>query len=124
MKDRCYNPNDKRYKNYGGRGIKVCDEWLNSFENFYNWTVNNGYQEGLTIDRIKVDGNYEPSNCRWADMETQSNNRTTNINITYQGQTKTLKQWCDIYNLNYKSAHAKIRYKNYSFQEILKENGK
>ena len=124
MKDRCYNPNDKRYKNYGRRGIKVCDEWLNYFENFYNWAINNGYQEGLTIDRIDVNGNYEPSNCRWADMETQSNNRTTNINITYQGQTKTLKQWCDIYNLNYKSAHAKIRYKNYSFQDVLKENEK
>ena len=71
-----------------------------------------------------MDGNYEPSNGRWADMETQSNNRTTNINITYQGQTKTLKQWCAIYNLNYKSAHAKIRYKNYSFQDVLKENEK
>lgn len=93
MKSRCYNPNNKGYKNYGGRGITVCDEWLNSFENFYVWAVNNGYQENLTIDRIDVNGNYEPFNCRWADMETQANNKTNNHILSCQGKVKTLSEW-------------------------------
>ena len=62
MKQRCYNKKNSGYKNYGGRGIKVCDEWLNSFENFYHWAIENGYEENLTIDRIDNDGNYEPIN--------------------------------------------------------------
>lgn len=67
MKDRCTNPNCKAYKNYGGRGIKICDEWLgeNGFINFYNWAISNGYDDSLTIDRVDIDGNYEPNNCRW-----------------------------------------------------------
>lgn len=93
MKSRCYNPNNKKYKNYGDRGIIVCDEWLKSFESFYNWAVNNGYQENLTIDRIDVDGNYEPSNCRWANMTAQANNRTNNHLLSCQGENKTLSEW-------------------------------
>lgn len=67
MKDRCLNPNCHAYNNYGGRGIIICDEWLNEdgFINFYNWAINNGYKEGLSIDREDIEGNYEPSNCRW-----------------------------------------------------------
>lgn len=63
MKARCYNPNSLAYKNYGGRGIKICDEWLEDVMNFYNWAINNGYKENLTLDRINVNGNYEPNNC-------------------------------------------------------------
>ena len=123
MKERCNNPTCKSYKHYGGRGIKVCDEWMKSFEAFRDWSLANGFQENLTIDRIDVNGNYEPNNCRWADTEIQCNNRRNNLYIRLIGETKTLKQWCDIYDLNYKTAHAKYRYKNYSFEDILKENG-
>jgi len=65
MKYRCYNDSCKAYKNYGGRGIKICEEWLNSFESFYKWSIENNYIEGLSIDRINNDGNYEPNNCQW-----------------------------------------------------------
>lgn len=82
MKQRCFNPNNDRYKNYGGRGITICDEWLgeNGFENFYRWAMEAGYDESKSrteqsIDRIDVNGNYEPSNCRWADSYTQAHNK-------------------------------------------------
>lgn len=76
MKKRCYNTNNNDYKKwYGSRGIKVCDEWKNSFINFYNWAKQNGYQDNLSIDRINVNGNYEPSNCRWATAKEQANNK-------------------------------------------------
>ena len=73
MKNRCYYKQDIGYKNYGGRGIKVCDEWLNSFDSFYNWAIQNGYEESLTIDRINNEDGYNPNNCRWVDIITQNN---------------------------------------------------
>ena len=78
MKSRCTNKNDPDYKKwYGSRGIKVCDEWQNDFLKFYNWAINNGYKDNLSIDRINVNGNYEPSNCKWATDIEQANNRRT-----------------------------------------------
>ena len=79
MRRRCYNKNLKCYPNYGGRGIKVCDEWENDFENFYNWAMENGYTDELTIDRIDVNGNYEPDNCRWATMREQGDNKRNTL---------------------------------------------
>ena len=106
MKVRCLNPNYKAYKYYGARGIRVCDEWLdkeNGFMNFYNWAMENGYRDDLTIDRIDNNGNYEPSNCRWVTMEIQANNIRTNIIIKYNNEEHTLSEWSKILKLNYKT---------------------
>lgn len=104
MKSRCYNPKDKRYNNYGGRGITICDEWLceDGLINFYNWLINNRYAENLTIDRIDSNKGYYPDNCRWVDMKTQQNNRTNNRLITYNNETMTLAMWAEKLGLNYK----------------------
>lgn len=102
MKKRCYVSNDDAYKYYGGRGIKICDEWLENYLNFKSWALDNGYTEELTIDRINVNGNYEPSNCRWATIEEQANNKTDSVYIDYNGKSQTLRQWCDEFNLDYR----------------------
>ena len=99
MHFRCESESHKEYWNYGGRGIKVCEEW-NSFVNFCVWAMGNGYQDDLTIDRIDNDGNYEPSNCRWATQETQCNNRRVNVLITVDGETKTAAQWGRLMNVD------------------------
>lgn len=101
IKSRCYNKGNSRYNRYGSRGISVCDEWNNDFMKFYNWAKENGYSDKLTIDRIDNDKNYTPENCRWVDIKTQCNNRNTNIKITIGNATKTLKEWCNIFELNY-----------------------
>lgn len=98
MKKRTMNPNDSRYEDYGGRGIKICEEWLgnNGFINFYKWSLENGYQDGLSIDRVDVNGNYEPSNCRWITMEEQARNKRNTVYLTINGQTKPLREWAEI----------------------------
>lgn len=103
IKRRCFNKNDKFYKYYGGRGITICKKWLDSktgFIDFYNWSMKNGYKDGLTIDRIDVNGNYEPDNCRWVTMEVQVNNRRNTIYLQYKGIKHSLSEWCKITNLS------------------------
>ena len=97
MRQRCYDKNCSGYKDYGARGIKVCDEWRYDFQAFYDWSLENGYQENAisracTLDRINTNGNYEPSNCQWADMFSQGNNRRNNHFIEYEGNTYTLAE--------------------------------
>ena len=116
MKRRCYNKQNVRYNRYGGRGIKVCEEWLNNFQSFYDWAIRNGYSDDLTIDRIDNDGNYEPSNCRWSTAKEQCNNRGSNINITIGNATKSLMCWCEIFNVDYKKVYA--RYKRNGYEGI------
>ena len=116
MKRRCYNKQNARYDRYGGRGITVCDEWLNNFQSFYDWAISNGYSDDLTIDRIDNDGNYEPSNCRWSTAKEQCNNRGSNINITIGNATKSLMCWCEIFNVDYKKVYA--RYKRNGYEGI------
>jgi hypothetical protein len=108
MISRCYKPNNRRYKNYGGRGIKVCDEWKNDKTSFFKWALANGYSDTLTIDRINNNGNYEPANCRWATTKEQQNNRSNNHLITHNGETKTIAQWAEFYGKNYKTLYSKI----------------
>nr|DAI30801.1 MAG TPA: PVL ORF-50-like family [Caudoviricetes sp.] len=109
MKKRCMCVNDKSYKYYGDRGITVCDEWLHDFQAFYDWAMANGYKDSLTIDRIDVSGNYEPSNCRWVSRKVQMNNTRQNHHLTYNGKTQTIAQWAD--ELNIKHATISIRLK-------------
>ena len=109
LKGRCNNPNDPRYDRYGGRGISVCDEWNTSFQSFYDWAINNGYSDDLTIDRIDNDGNYEPTKCKWSTNKEQCNNRVTNINIKIGNTTKTLTEWCEIFNVDTKRTMARYR---------------
>lgn len=96
MKQRCYNQNSVSYKNYGERGIKICDEWRFDFLAFERWSLANGAREGLQIDRINVNGNYEPSNCRWVDAITQANNKRSNRIIEYKGESHTIMEWSRI----------------------------
>ena len=100
MKQRCLNAKSKEYHRYGGRGIKICSEWVNCFENFYNWSFKNGYSDELTIDRINNDGNYEPNNCRWVTTKEQKRNWSRNIFITYKGETKCVQDWCEKFGLH------------------------
>jgi len=109
MLARCYNKNRKDYKFYGARGIKVCAEWRNSSVKFFNWAFAHGWTLGLTLDRIDVNGDYAPDNCRWVDLKTQCNNRRSNTFCTYKGESKTLTQWCQELGLNYDTVRRRIR---------------
>lgn len=104
MKQRCFNENHNAYQNYGGRGITICDEWSDDFSNFFKWAITHDYKEGYTLDRINNDGNYEPSNCRWATAREQSYNRRNNRYLTVYGITMTLEEW--VFTLNHKNHNA------------------
>lgn len=119
IKRRCYNPKRENYKDYGGREIKICDEWKNNFEKFYNWANENGYKEGLSIDRIDVNGDYEPKNCRWVDNYTQANNKTNNFLITYNGETHTATEWSKIVGIKATTILHRIKKYGWSIEKAL-----
>lgn len=102
MKQRCYNKKTPSYKYYGGRGITICDKWKDNFTSFYNWAIKNGYKENLTIDRVDVNGNYCPENCRWATYSEQARNKRNNHLITFNGETHCIADWADILDVPYK----------------------
>lgn len=120
MKTRCCNSNSKVYKNYGARGIKIYDEWKESFINFKEWAISNGYSDDLTIDRIDVNGDYEPSNCRWATKKEQENNRRNNVYDFYEGELITISQFSERINKSFSGIRYKFVDKNMSFEEIAK----
>lgn len=100
MKERCFNNLATEYKNYGARGISVCDEWKNNFVKFYEWAMENGYKDNLTIERIDVNKGYEPSNCTWITKAEQAFNKRNSRLISFKGENKALQYWCNKYNLN------------------------
>lgn len=118
MINRCHNSSNIQYKDYGGRGIKVCEEWKNDFISFYNWAMSNGYKDDLTIDRIDVNGNYEPSNCRWVNKYLQANNKRNNVYIACNNETLTIAQWSNRLNINYWNIRRKIQ-KGWTIQQII-----
>ncbi len=118
MMNRCYYKNDVHYKNYGGRGIAVCNEWKDDFMAFYKWAYENGYAENLTIDRIDNNKGYSPTNCQWVDMKQQARNRRSNRNYTINGETHCLMDWCDILGFNYKTIQSRL-YRGWSIEKAL-----
>ena len=101
MKNRCSNLKCDRFKDYGARGIAVCDEWVNDFKAFYDWSMNHGYKENLSIDRIDNDKGYSPGNCRWATNKEQANNSRKCHMVEYRGETHSLTEWAEILGLSF-----------------------
>lgn len=123
MKRRCNSAKCERYACYGGRGIKYISEW-DKFENFHEWAISSGYVDGLSLDRINADGNYEPNNCRWVPLKEQAYNKTTSLRFTLDGETKCLSEWAVIFNIPYARLYQRIFKLGYSFEEaIVKERG-
>lgn len=105
---RCYNSHVRSYANYGARGIKMCPEWKESFSLFREWALENGYADHLTIDRIDVNGDYSPENCRWVTLREQCLNRRNNHYVTINGETKPLDEWSKLYGLNPKTVRSRL----------------
>jgi hypothetical protein len=118
LKARCYNPKNAGYKNYGGRGIRVCDAWLNDVALFADWALENGYKEGLEIDRTNNNGNYEPSNCRWVTQKVNNRNRSIVRMIPYEGEIRPMPEWCEILNLEYDIVRSRI-YKGWDIEKAF-----
>ena len=121
MRLRCYDEKNIAYHRYGGRGITICDEWKNDVKAFYDWATANGYKDSLTIDRIDNDGNYCPENCRWATVKEQASNRRSNILVTHNGKTQTMKKWANEVGTPYKVVWARMQKLGWSAERALTE---
>lgn len=119
IKSRCYYEQNNRFYKYGARGITVCKEWLHNFQVFYKWAIDNGYRDDLTIDRIDVNGNYEPSNCRWVDNCVQARNKTNTIIVNYNGVDYCLKELCRILKLPYKTVWQRCHVLNWNIDKAI-----
>ena len=122
MKRRCYGENEPRYKDYGGRGIKVCDEWLNEehgFDSFVSWALSNDYSDELTIDRIDVDGDYSPNNCRWFTAAEQNINKRDTLTVEYEGEQIPLKKLCESLGIPYDCTHNRIYNLGWSVEKAI-----
>jgi len=110
VKSRCYNKNNKAYPNYGGRGVVMCQEWLNDFTSFYFWAITNGYKKGLQLDKdIKGNGLlYSPSTCSFVTAKLNSNNKRSNVHIEYNGEKRTISEWADIAGIPMKIFHQRL----------------
>ena len=97
----------------------MCDEWKNNFVVFQQWALSNGYTNELTLDRIDVNGNYEPSNCRWVTRKVQQNNNRRNLNFTINGETKTLAQWCEIYGVPHERTRSRVVNRGWNILDAL-----
>ncbi len=120
MRQRCTNPNYVRSENYMGRGITICEEWMKSYKAFEDWALENGYSEHLTLDRIDNDGNYEPSNCRWATPEMQANNRRDIKKYEYNGKLLSVSQWAREVSLPRATIAGRL-YRGWSIEMALNE---
>lgn len=120
MKERCYCKTSTNYKNYGGRGISVCNEWLQDFQAFYDWAMANGYSDDLTIDRINNDGNYEPSNCRWVNAKIQAENRRSSKEFCVGGIKFLISQSQELFGINPKTVWNRL-YKGWDIERAVKE---
>lgn len=137
MKNRCYNPNFIQFKDYGGRGITVCDEWVNKEKvntgktlatkgwlAFQKWALSHGYRDDLSIDRIDYNKGYSPENCRWSCRKVQNNNKRDNHLVTYKGKTQTIAQWCEELKLPYHTIATRIKAYHFTPEQAfeIKEN--
>lgn len=121
IKTRCYNTNSEEYKTYGGRGIKMCEEWLSSFQTFKEWALSNGYDDTLSIDRIDYNGNYSPENCRWLTAKGQQRNKRSNKVISYNGESHCLSEWGDILGISDDVLLKRLNSKNYTLERAFSE---
>ena len=108
MKERCLKESCPSFKNYGGRGIKICDDWIKDFKSFHSWCLLSGYKKGLFIDRIDNNGDYEPKNCKWSSYKQQNRNRRSNRYVTYKGERRTFAEWCEMLNISYSRTHQRF----------------
>lgn len=118
MRSRCNNSKNPNYYNYGGRGIKICKEW-DDYLTFKEWAISSGYADFLSIDRIDVNGDYSPYNCRWSTQKEQCRNKRTNHCLTFNGETKTMAEWAEITGLPYHTIKARINRYGYSVEKAL-----
>jgi hypothetical protein len=119
MKDRCYNPNHDRYHCYGGRGLTVCDDWIKDFVSFYNWALENGYTDSLSIDRRDVNGPYSPENCSWVTQSEQMRNKQDTLYVTINGVTKPLITWAEEKGIPYKTITTRY-YRGWREEKLIK----